>query len=179
VDARIGDRRKRKREEAEEKKAAEDRAKNPKLQTQFADLKRGLASLNDADWESIPEAGNLTGKRRKHNMRMEENQNGKSYAVSDSVLAGVSARGQMLGELDAAQQEVSLGIRVSSGFDTPAGDGTMTDFVSIGTARDKVLSLRLDQASKDAANGSSTSIDPRGYMTALNSQVLQTDAQIG
>jgi len=41
-------------------------------------------------------------------MRMEENQNGKSYAVSDSVLAGVSARGQMLGELDAAQQEVSL-----------------------------------------------------------------------
>jgi len=107
VDARIGDRRKRKREEAEEKKAAEDRAKNPKLQTQFADLKRGLASLNDADWESIPEAGNLTGKRRKHNMRMEENQNGKSYAVSDSVLAGVSARGQMLGELDAAQQEVS------------------------------------------------------------------------
>ena len=67
----------------------------------------------------------------------------------------------------------------NGGFDTPAGDGTMTDFVSIGTARDKVLSLRLDQASKDAANGSSTSIDPRGYMTALNSQVLQTDAQIG
>lgn len=55
----------------------------------------------------------------------------------------------------------------------------MTDFVSIGTARDKVLSLRLDQASKDAANGSSTSVDPRGYMTALNSQVLQSDAQIG
>ena len=188
MDARIGDRRKRKREEAEEKKAAEDRAKNPKLQTQFADLKRGLASLNDADWESIPEAGNLTGKRRKHNMRMEENQNGKSYAVSDSVLAGVSARGQMLGELDAAQQEVSfvtpalIGTEAdlqNGGFDTPAGDGTMTDFVSIGTARDKVLSLRLDQASKDAANGSSTSIDPRGYMTALNSQVLQTDAQIG
>ena len=71
----------------------------------------------------------------------------------------------------------------------------MTDFISIGNARDKVLSLRLDQvsdgsaicessltslqASKDAANGSSTSVDPRGYMTALNSQILQTDAQIG
>jgi pre-mRNA-processing factor 6 len=55
----------------------------------------------------------------------------------------------------------------------------MTDFVSIGNARDKVLSLRLDQASKDATSGSSTSVDPRGYMTALNSQVLQTDAQIG
>jgi pre-mRNA-processing factor 6 len=72
----------------------------------------------------------------------------------------------------------------------------MTDFVSIGNARDKVLSLRLDQvshtwitcigyrlptlqASKDATSGSSTSVDPRGYMTALNSQILQTDAQIG
>lgn len=120
-------------------------------------------------------------------MRLEENQNGKSYAVSDSVLAGVSARGQMLGELDAAQQDVSFECLIvlkeadlqNGGFDTPGGDGTMTDFVSIGTARDKVLSLRLDQASRDAANGSSTSIDPRGYMTALNSQVLQTDAQIG
>lgn len=67
----------------------------------------------------------------------------------------------------------------NGGFETPAGDGTMTDFVSIGNARDKVLSLRLDQASKDATSGSSTSVDPRGYMTALNSQVLQTDAQIG
>lgn len=67
----------------------------------------------------------------------------------------------------------------NGGFDTPAADGTITDFVSLGNARDKVLSLNLDRASKDASNGSSTSVDPRGYMTALNSQVLQTDAQIG
>jgi pre-mRNA-processing factor 6 len=97
----------------------------------------------------------------------------------------------MLGELDSKQQEVSgtpRGLITAGrptehvqlgGFDTPAADGTLTDFVSIGNARDKVLSLRLDQASKDAANGSSTSVDPRGYMTALNSQVLQSDAQIG
>lgn len=120
-------------------------------------------------------------------MRLEENQNGRSYAVSDTVLADAAGRNVLLSELDAAQQEVSHLFQVSGmfadyqngGFETPAGDGTMTDFVSIGNARDKVLSLRLDQASKDQANGSSTSVDPRGYMTALNSQVLQTDAQIG
>jgi pre-mRNA-processing factor 6 len=100
-------RRRARREAAEEVIAAKERANNPKLQTQFADLKRSLSTLNDADWESIPEAGNLTGKRRKHNMRLEENQNGRSYAVSDSVLAGAAARGQMLGELDEAQQAVS------------------------------------------------------------------------
>ncbi|ORX36867.1 PRP1 splicing factor, N-terminal-domain-containing protein [Kockovaella imperatae] len=172
VDERMDARRRARREAAEAAAAAEERAKNPKLQTQFADLKRSLSTLKDSDWENIPEAGNLTGKRRKQNMRLEENQNTRSYAVSDSVLADVAGRSALLGELDAQQQE-------NGGLETPAGDGTMTDFISIGNARDKVLSLRLDQASKDAANGSSTSIDPRGYMTALNSQILQTDAQIG
>lgn len=95
------------REAAEAEIAAKDRALNPKLQTQFADLKRSLSALNDADWNSIPEAGNLTGKRRKHNLRLEENQNGRSYAVSDTVLADAASRIQLLGELDAAQQQVS------------------------------------------------------------------------
>ena len=101
------------REVAEAEAAAKERALNPKLQTQFADLKRSLSSLNDADWNAIPEAGNLTGKRRKHNLRLEENQNGRSYAVSDTVLADVAGRNQLLGELDKAQQEVSQGQRTS------------------------------------------------------------------
>lgn len=173
VDARMDQRRKQYREARENEEAAKQRANNPKLQTQFADLKRGLSELKDSDWESIPDAGNLTGKRRKHNLRLEENQNGRMYAVSDSVLAGQAEKNEMLGELDA--QDVSCaGIYLQQ-----ASDGTMTDFVSIGNARDRVLSLKLDQASRDGASGSSTSIDPRGYMTALNSQVLQTDAQIG
>ncbi|KAL1405398.1 U4/U6 x U5 tri-snRNP complex subunit Prp1 [Vanrija albida] len=172
VDDRMDSRRRARREASEAEAAAKERANNPKIQTQFADLKRGLSTLADSDWDAIPDAGNLTGKRRKRNMRLEENQNGRTYAVSDSVLAGAAARSTVLGELDQAQQE-------NGGFDTPAADGTITDFVSIGNARDRVLSLKLDQASADATNGSSTSIDPRGYMTALNSQVLQSDAQIG
>lgn len=41
-------------------------------------------------------------------MRLEENQNGRSYAVSDTVLADAAGRNVLLSELDAAQQEVSL-----------------------------------------------------------------------
>lgn len=178
VDARMEQRRKVYREAREAEEAAKERANNPKLQTQFADLKRGLSELKDSDWASIPEAGNITGKRRKHNLRLEENQNGRLYAVSDSVIAGVAAKSEMLGELDAQDVSWRLVAADVQGTSTSV-DGTMTDFVSIGNARDKVLSLKLDQASKDGASGSSTSIDPRGYMTALNSQVLQTDAQIG
>lgn len=33
------------------------------------------------------------------------------------------------------------------GFVTPAESGTLTDFVEIGQARDKILSLKLDQVS--------------------------------
>ena len=85
-----------KREAAEADAAAKERASNPKLQTQFADLKRSLTSLSDSDWNSIPEAGNLTGKRRKHNLRLEENQNGRSYAVSDTVMADMANRNALL-----------------------------------------------------------------------------------
>jgi pre-mRNA-processing factor 6 len=70
VDERMDQRRRKAREAAEAAAAARDRANNPKLQTQFADLKRGLSELKDSDWDAIPEAGNLTGKRRKHNLRL-------------------------------------------------------------------------------------------------------------
>ena len=103
------------REVTEAEQAAKERSLNPKLQTQFADLKRNLSSLSDAEWNAIPEAGNLTGKRRKHNTRLEENQNGRLYAVSDTVLAGAAEKNQMLGELDAAQQEVSYCFQVNGG----------------------------------------------------------------
>lgn len=136
VDARIDGRRKARREAAEAEQAAKERANNPKLQTQFADLKRNLSTLDDAAWNSIPEAGNLTGKRRKRNMRLEENQNGKSYVVSDTVMADAVGRKEMVGEL-------------ADGTETPApgAEGADTDFISIGNARDKVLSLKLDQVS--------------------------------
>jgi pre-mRNA-processing factor 6 len=80
----------------------------------------------------------------------------------------------------------------------------MTDLVEIGNARDKVLSLKLDQVSfvflsqhigilqaidlvylllqasqGSVTPGSSSTIDPKGYLTDLNSMVVQSDAQIG
>lgn len=53
----------------------------------------------------------------------------------------------------------------------------MTDFAEIGQAREKMLSIKLEQMT-DSVSGSST-IDPKGYLTGLNSQILKTDAEIG
>jgi pre-mRNA-processing factor 6 len=42
--------------EAREKEEEEmTRLKNPTIREQFADAKRELSTLSDADWESIPE----------------------------------------------------------------------------------------------------------------------------
>ena len=113
------------------------RAERPKLQTQFADLKRGLSSVTDSEWENLPEVGNLTGKKRKRDPR-----EGRAFAVSDSIVVGDRDRGQLVNGLDERQQKFG-------GFETPAegGDGALTNLVAIGQARDNLLSLKLDQVS--------------------------------
>ncbi|TIB73106.1 hypothetical protein E3Q23_03114 [Wallemia mellicola] len=177
------------RREASEKKAQEAYlAANPKIQTQFSDLKRSLATVSEEEWGALPEAGNITGKRRKNNTRND----GKTYVVPDSVLAGARDR-----------NDVNTSIDDEKGVATPASSGTVTDFREIGQARDKSLSLRLDQlggaasstsnatpspsstntasssASTSGTSGTSTSVDPKGYLTGLNSVQLKTDAEIG
>ncbi|KAG8897540.1 hypothetical protein FRB99_008100 [Tulasnella sp. 403] len=164
VDAKMDERRKARREAREAVEAAKLRSERPKLQTQFADLKRGLSAVTDSEWENLPEVGNLTGKKRKKDLRE------RTYAVPDSIIAGDRDRGAMETVLDERQQQLG-------GFETPA-DGTLTNLVEIGQARDNLLSLKLDQISGSIA-GTSTSIDPKGYLTDLNSVVLKTDAEIG
>ncbi|KAI0057787.1 hypothetical protein BV25DRAFT_1830701 [Artomyces pyxidatus] len=165
VDQNMDARRRARREAREEAELAKHRAERPKLQQQFADLKRGLSVVTDEEWESIPEVGNLTRKKRRRDER--------SFAVPDSVLVGDRAKGEYENSLDTAQQE-------HGGFETPADSGTMTNFVEIGQARDKILSLKLDQISgTSTSSGSATSVDPKGYLTSLNSVVLKTDAEIG
>ena len=65
----------------------------------------------------------------------------------------------------------------ANGLETPATD--LKDFAEIGQARGAMLKIKLEQmAGTDSVSGSST-IDPKGYLTGLQSQVLKTDAEIG
>lgn len=82
---------------------ATTRAERPKIQQQFADLKRGLSAVSDAEWENLPEVGNLTGKRRRLNPR-----EGRTYAVPDNILIGDRDRGGYENALDAKQQMVCI-----------------------------------------------------------------------
>ena len=96
------------REAREEAELAKHRAERPKLQQQFADLKRGLSVVTDAEWENIPEVGNLTRKKRRKDER--------SFVVPDSVIVGDRAKGEYENSLDSMQQEVSTTWMVDYGF---------------------------------------------------------------
>ncbi|KAI0472885.1 pre-mRNA splicing factor [Xylariaceae sp. FL0804] len=171
VDEKMDKRRKARREAREQAEREEYERKNPKIQQQFADLKRGLESVTEEEWAALPEVGDLTGK----NKRARQARHQRFYVVPDSVLAAAGSAGE-LGTTVADDGGASNGA-------SDGQDGTMTNFAKIGQARDKVLQVRLDQASQSGTSttsGSATSVDPKGYLTSLaKSQLPESAAQVG
>ena len=161
------------REARERQEREEYERNNPKIQQQFADLKRSLASVSDEDWANIPEVGDLTGKNR----RTKQNLRQRFYAVPDSVIAGAR---------DSTQFDTSVNDdgTPTNGSGADNADGTMTNFADIGAARDKVLQVRLDQAAQgsgtDSVAGSATNIDPKGYLTSLSkTEIKAGEVEVG
>ncbi|RYC53846.1 hypothetical protein CHU98_g12362, partial [Xylaria longipes] len=172
IDEKMDKRRKKRREAREQAEREEYERKNPKISQQFADLKRGLESITEDEWAALPEVGDLTGR----NKRARQARHQRFYVVPDSVLAAASSAGE-LGTTVADDGAASASASKSG------TDGTVTDFAKIGQARDKVLQVRLDQASQNGTSttsGSATSVDPRGYLTSLaKSQLPESAAQVG
>ncbi|KAI5293208.1 hypothetical protein KEM52_005745 [Ascosphaera acerosa] len=177
VDERMERRRKLRREARERQEREEYERNHPKIQQQFADLKRSLATVTDEEWNQIPEVGDLTGKNRRARQQLKN----RFYAVPDSVIAGALSSTQYETTINPDGTESTGPAAGSSGGD--AASGTMTNFANIGAARDKVLQVRLDQAaqsSSDAASGSATNIDPKGYLTSLTKSELKAgEVEIG
>lgn len=163
IDKKMDERRKKRREERERQELLKFRAERPKIQQQFADLKRGLTQITDDEWNSIPEVGDLVRKKG----RKQNNVRERYTPVPDSVLKSAKDS-EYVTQLDSRQQ-------LYGGLTTPA-EPTTTDFEQFGRARDKVLGIKLDQIS-DSVTGQ-TIIDPKGYLTDLNSVVVKSDAEI-
>lgn len=124
--------------------------KNPSLALQFADLKRGLGSITSDEWNMIPEAQDYSVKKRK---------NEKYTPVPDHIIEGARREGGMINSLDV------------TGLSTPL------NINDIGKANQTVLTAKLDK-SIDQVSGFST-VDKSGYLTGLNSQIINTSSDIG
>lgn len=161
IDSRMDERRKARREAREREELARYRQERPKISQQFADLKRQLATIDEAEWAAIPEVGDLVGKNRKRSKVPE-----RFTPLPDTLIAAAREK---------TQYETT--IQDSGTASTVDPSGMMTNFREIGQARDKVLGLKLDQV-KDSVSGQTT-VDPKGYLTDLNSIVVKSDAEIG
>ncbi|KAI8976100.1 PRP1 splicing factor, N-terminal-domain-containing protein [Pilobolus umbonatus] len=168
IDAKMDERRRARREAREREELAKYRLERPKISQQFADLKRQLSTIDEAEWAAIPEVGDLVGKNRKRNKAPE-----RFIPMPDTLIAAAREKSQFETAVDATEQKLG-GIASVYGQES---DGMMTNFREIGQARDKVLGLKLDQVS-DSVSGKTT-IDPKGYLTDLNSVVVKSDAEIG
>ncbi|CAD6897604.1 unnamed protein product [Tilletia caries] len=175
VDRQMDERRRKKREAKELAEKEEMLSKRPKIQAQFADLKRGLTGVTETEWEGIPDAQNLTGKRRKA-AEKRESRDTRGFAVPDSILLGAR-------ESNAVETSLSED-QMQDGSTTTIGDlvgGSVTSLTEIGEARNKIFEHQLDRASSSsaAASGLASTIDPKGYLTELSSVAIKSNAEIG
>ena len=61
----MDEKRKQYREEREKREVEKYRQERPKIQQQFSDLKRELATVSEADWGSIPEVGDARNRKQR------------------------------------------------------------------------------------------------------------------
>ncbi|ORZ35141.1 PRP1 splicing factor, N-terminal-domain-containing protein [Catenaria anguillulae PL171] len=161
VDEAMNMRRAKQRAAKEKELKAKLAIERPKITEQFADAKRELSKLSAGDWEGIPEVTNLSRRKTKKDLGRE-----RFVPVPDSVLAGAKA-----------QVETTSTVQSADGTRTEMS-GIRTDFVEMGAARDRVLGVKLDQVSADSTSGQTT-VDPKGYLTDLNSMIPKSEADIG
>ncbi|XP_022245664.1 pre-mRNA-processing factor 6-like [Limulus polyphemus] len=179
IDKRMDEKRKEYREAKLKRELERYRQERPKIQQQFNDLKRDLASVTESDWKTIPEVGDARNKRQR-NPRPE-----KFTPMPDSILTKAALGGDSVTTVDPRQQAYSVGLAtpfpgtttpgglMTPGWATPSGD---LDLRKIGQARNTLMDIKLNQVS-DSVSGQ-TVVDPKGYLTDLQSMIPTHGADI-
>ncbi|KAJ2846000.1 U4/U6 x U5 tri-snRNP complex subunit Prp1, partial [Coemansia erecta] len=171
IDAKMEERHSNKR-----KRQSKDDENAPVIEEQLRGIKRQLQSMSADEWDAIPDVSQLAemASRAKKRRANTTNRRGeRMYRVSDSTLvAGLGMAG--------VDQSIGGGdpLVPSAAANGAQADGMATNFMALGQARDDVLRMKLDQAGTDSATGKTT-IDPRGYLTSLNTVAVKSAAEIG
>jgi pre-mRNA-processing factor 6 len=162
IDERMEGRRKRSREIQLLTNMKKNRIERPTIADQFADLKRDLATVTAEQWDQIPEIGD-------YSLKLKQRKRAEVFTpVPDYLLHSAASR----------VGTNNLSNTVVGGYETPA-NGMSSTIAGMGMAeaRGTVLSLKLDKMS-DSVTGQ-TVVDPKGYLTDLNSLHITSDAEIG
>lgn len=155
IDKRMDEKRREYREKKEKEFLEKYRQERPKIQQLFSDVKRTLATVSEAEWAALPEVGDARN-RKQRNPRAE-----KFTPLPDSVLSR-SLGGESSNTIDPSSGLASM----VPGALTPSGD---LDLRKIGQARNTLMNVKLSQVS-DSVTGQTT-VDPKGYLTDLQSMI--------
>lgn len=131
IDEKMGERRRSRRDKFEDDEERKKESLRPKTQLIFADLKRDLSRVSEAEWAAIPEVGDFRIKRLKRSGAI-ENPKERFLPVPDSV--HTSLMNKTSGTIQETEEE--------------QGEDGSSDFTKIGEARGKLLRMHLDQVSK-------------------------------
>ena len=177
IDRRMDSRRRSRREAQLKTEIQRMRAETPTIPQQFADLKRELATVSEADWDAMPEAPETV--KHKHKKR------------ALSVPADLAVPKRSLEAATSATLQSGLRTPIGLGIHTPLGNatptksglashlpggqtlaGTISSVRDLGDAKGTVLSVRLDKVSDNISG--QTVVDPKGYLTELNNTISKT-----
>ncbi|MEN2497970.1 MAG: Pre-mRNA-processing factor 6 [Marteilia pararefringens] len=184
------DERRRDRREALLKKRLDDyRQHNPDIHQQFVDLKKDLGKVPQDDWLAIPEVSDWKN-RSKRNPHYD-----KFTPVPDSVLLKAISDQETTTKIDPRLDNTSTKKRTDIDFKIPGGfskanvasgfssvasnmDGYQSSLSGIKSevSKNKLLDIRLNEIS-DSVTGQSV-VDPKGYLTSLQSAVPQYSGSI-
>lgn len=164
VDEQMENRRKRAREKQlmlEQKKQRTDR---PRIADQFADLKRELGSVSASDWDAIPDIGDSS-------LKYKQSRKKESFMpMPDSYISAASGlRGNSIANSIDPRAAVDS---TNGAMSTVPGTAGLASVM-----RGSALTSHLDKMS-DSVSGQ-TVVDPKGYITSLNSIKVSSDAEIG
>ncbi|CAH8490022.1 unnamed protein product [Dicrocoelium dendriticum] len=166
IDDRMDERRREYREKRYKEEIERYRRERPKIQQQFMDLKRDLANVTESEWNALPEVGDARN-RKQRNPRYE-----RFTPVPDSVIAKGLAEGQTTTAVNQREQ-------LFGGLTTPYGTQTQQvdiDMKKIGEARTSLMDIKLTQVSDNVSG--QTVVDPKGYLTDLQSMIPQHGGDI-
>lgn len=204
VDARIDERRKEYREKKYKEAIEKYRKERPKIQQEFSDLKRQLSNVTESEWSAIPEVGDARNKAKRNprgdrytpvpdsviatamaygqvNTQMDSRiQSGLTTPFGSGI---TSTFGGMTSTFGSGFMTSLSGINsglLTPGWKTGIQSGSVSsadlDLRKIGQARNAIMDIKLNQVS-DSVSGQ-TVVDPKGYLTDLQSMIPQYGGDI-
>jgi pre-mRNA-processing factor 6 len=162
---------KRKKHNAEKEEETNNNSNNnTAIGVQFRELKEQLATVSEEQWMAIPDVGD-------YSLRYKQRKREETFTpITDSLLGTQMA-------LRSADTTTSTS---STAVDGTQSSVLLPNLSGLSVARGTVLGMSLDKYHTATASdgvggggGSTTSIDPQGYLTSLSTMKVSTAAEIG